>query len=119
MSDALIGCQPRTEDPSNWIPSSNSASSRRATGNVVCCHTPGKSMNLRSTNLTSFFCANSMASFGFMASFPSLPHVASSDRFLAALAGPDSNRFFDRADKDLSVADPSGLRALLDRVEDV
>ena len=55
MSEALMGCQPRTDEPSNPRPSSKSAWSRRPTGTVVCCHMPGRSMNLRSTNLQSWF----------------------------------------------------------------
>src|SRR5256885_2784495 len=66
MSDALIGCQPRIEEPSKPKPSSKHASVSRWTGTDVCCHTPGKSMNFRSMNLTSFFLANSTASLGFI-----------------------------------------------------
>src|SRR5580658_2988639 len=66
MSDALIGCQPRIDEPSNARPSSNRPASRRVAGIVVCCHTPGKSMNFRSTYLTLCFCASSMASLAVM-----------------------------------------------------
>src|SRR6185503_6777859 len=66
MSEALIGCQPRIEDPSNPKPSSKHASLNRLAGTVVCCQMPGKSMNFRSTNLTSFFLANSTTSLGFI-----------------------------------------------------
>src|SRR4051812_10946292 len=108
MSDALIGCQPRIDEPSKPMPSSNSASSRRHAGIVVCCHTPGKSMNLRSTNLTSCFFASSMASLGVI-----------SDCFLSTFAGADAHRLFDGRNEDLAVADASRLGALLHGIEDV
>jgi hypothetical protein len=41
MSDALIGCQPRIEEPSNARPSSKRPSFSRFAGIVVCCQTPG------------------------------------------------------------------------------
>src|SRR4029078_11557085 len=66
MSDALIGCQPRIEDPSKPKPSSKQDSVSRWAGTVVCCQIPGKSMNFRSTNFTSFFLANSTTSLGFI-----------------------------------------------------
>jgi hypothetical protein len=62
MSDALIGCQPRIDDPSKARPSSKSFSSRRVAGIVVCCHTPGRSMNFKSTYFTSCFSARASAS---------------------------------------------------------
>src|SRR5215813_4589804 len=113
MSLALIGCQPRTLDPSKAIPSSNSASFKRVAGIVVCCQIPGKSMNLRSTNLTSFFCASSRTSFAFIWT------GSCSNRVLAALPGADAHGLFDGRNEDLSVPDPPRLCALLDRVEDV
>src|SRR5262245_33448211 len=49
MSDALIGCQPRIEEPSKPRPSSKSASSYSLIGIVKCCQVPSRSMNLKST----------------------------------------------------------------------
>src|SRR5258706_14247240 len=66
MSDALIGCHPRIDEPSNPKPSSKQASVSRWTGTVVCCQIPGKSMNFISRNLTSFFLAYSTTSLGFI-----------------------------------------------------
>src|SRR5690606_8115628 len=42
-----------------------------------------------------------------------------SDRFFGALAGADANRFVHGHDENLAVADAAGLRALLDRVDDL
>src|SRR4051812_13715760 len=53
MSDSLIAFQPRILAPLNPSPSSNVPSSRFSAGMVKCCHCPGKSMNRRSTALTS------------------------------------------------------------------
>src|SRR5882724_1478733 len=66
MSDALMGCQPRIDEPSKPKPSSKHDSVSRWPGTVVCCQMPGKSMNFKSTNLTSFFFANSTTSLGFI-----------------------------------------------------
>src|SRR5271156_5164236 len=112
MSDALIGCQPRIDEPSNARPSSKRPSSRRVAGMVVCCHTPGKSMNLRSTNLTSCFFARSSTSFGVILSAPS-------DGFFPTFARSNPHGLFHRDDEDLPVADAPGLRALLDGVQHV
>src|SRR5688572_12504669 len=86
----------------------------------VCCHFPGRSMNLRSTITAPFFLPKSIASFGFI--FAPLtagrsPALNLSDRFLSTLAGANPHRFVDRQDENLAVADATGLRALLDRVD--
>src|SRR5688572_1613424 len=129
MSDALMGCQPRTEEPSKPMPSSKSASSSRETGRVVCCHVPGRSQNLRSTNCTSCFFASSITSLGFTLppSGPNRPPTfvysttgtspVGSDRVLAALTGADADGVFDGRDEDLPVADLAGTSRLLDRVD--
>src|SRR6516165_601972 len=39
------------------------------------------------------------------------------NRVGAALAGADADRLIDRRDKDLAVADPAGMRSLLDRLD--
>jgi hypothetical protein len=66
MSDALIGCQPRIDEPSRPKPSSNESSLSCWIVTVVCCQMPGRSMNFRSTNLTPFFSANLRTSLGVM-----------------------------------------------------
>src|SRR6266567_2673584 len=53
MSDSLIACQPRIDEPSKPSPSSKTPSSRASAGMVKCCHSPGKSVKRRSTALTS------------------------------------------------------------------
>ena len=42
MSDSLIACQPRMEEPSKPKPWSKLSSVSSLTGSVVCCHRPGK-----------------------------------------------------------------------------
>src|SRR6266849_9707216 len=54
MSDSLMACQPRMDEPSKPRPSSKTPSSRASAGMVKCCHKPGKSMKRRSTARTSF-----------------------------------------------------------------
>ena len=49
MSDSLISCQPRIDEPSKPRPSSNTSGSRSAMGMVKCCQVPGRSTNLKST----------------------------------------------------------------------
>src|SRR6185437_11826033 len=66
MSDALMGCQPRIDEPSKPKPFSNDASDSCDTGTVVCCHMPGKSMNFKSTITAPFSAAKSSTSFGFI-----------------------------------------------------
>ena len=50
MSDSLIACQPRMEQPSNPKPWSKLSRVSSLIGQVVCCHRPGKSMKRRSMN---------------------------------------------------------------------
>ena len=52
-SASLIARQPTTLEPSNPMPSSNVSSVRASAGIEKCCQTPGKSMNRRSTVVTS------------------------------------------------------------------
>src|SRR5439155_21297247 len=47
-------CQPRMLEPSKPRPSSNTLSSSLPTGIVKCCEVPSRSVNRRSTALTSF-----------------------------------------------------------------
>src|SRR5262245_59098868 len=113
MSEALIGCQPRTDEPSKPRPSSKSSSERRLMGIVVCCQMPGRSMNFRSTNLQSWFLASWITSFGFMVfAFP--PESLNSVLVPFASAYPYSIRY--RQHEDLPVADAAGAGAFLDGV---
>ncbi len=52
-SASLIARQPITLEPSKPIPSSKVSSVSASAGMEKCCQTPGKSMNLRSTVVTS------------------------------------------------------------------
>src|SRR5439155_23418220 len=45
------------------------------------------------------------------------PQPRELDGIRAALAGADTDRLVDRRDKDLAVADPAGMRRLLDRLD--
>src|ERR1700722_10777579 len=113
MSDALIGCQPRIDEPSNAKPSSNRAVSRRYPGICVCCHTPGKSMNFKSTYLTSCFFASSITSLGVIlppetflyATDADCTPPARSNSFLASFARTNAYGFIDLNDEYLSVPD--------------
>ena len=49
MSDSLISCQPRIDEPSKPRPSWNRSGSKSAMGMVKCCQVPGRSTNLKST----------------------------------------------------------------------
>src|SRR6478672_3146982 len=66
MSEALIGCQPRIDEPSSPKPSSNESSLSCGIVTVVCCQIPGRSMNFRSTNFAPCFSANLRTSLGVM-----------------------------------------------------
>src|SRR6185295_310270 len=122
MSDALIGCQPRIDEPSKPRPSSKTLSSSSLIGVVKCCQVPRKSRNFRSTATAFCSLASLMASFGVLMLILLLfdlvtrrPAVATprrrdvlvyrSERLLAALAGADANHLVDRQDEDLAVAD--------------
>src|SRR5262249_29528966 len=75
----------------------------------MCCHTPGKSVNLQSIILAPFFSAYFSTSLGVIPrSFTSLNGI------LALFTGADADDFIDRRDEDLSVADATGLRGLRD-----
>jgi hypothetical protein len=52
MSDSWISLKPRMDEPSNGTPSSNVSADSTWAGMVECCHTPGRSVNRRSTILT-------------------------------------------------------------------
>jgi hypothetical protein len=66
MSLSLIACQPRMLEPSNPRPSAKVSSSSLVTGIVKCCQAPRKSVNRRSTALTSFSRHIASTSRGFM-----------------------------------------------------
>jgi hypothetical protein len=74
MSLSLIACQPRMLEPSKPRPSSKVSSSSLATGIVKCCQAPRKSVNRRSTALTSFSRHKASTSRGFMGLSPGMPH---------------------------------------------
>src|SRR5262245_64586972 len=80
MSEALIGCQPRIDEPSKPEPSSNSASSSSLVGIVKCCQVPSRSQNLRSAASTLLSLANLRTSLGVLAitlrSFRSEEHTS-------------------------------------------
>ena len=69
MSLSLMGWKPRMDEPSKPTPSSKLDSSSLSKGMLVCCHLPGRSMNLRSTITAPFFLPSSRASLGPMLHF--------------------------------------------------
>src|SRR5438270_5333919 len=54
MSEAFMTFQPRMLDPSNPRPSVKISSLYSVSVVVKCCHVPGRSVNLKSTSLTSW-----------------------------------------------------------------
>ena len=54
MSEALITFQPRMLEPSNPRPSVKMSSLYSVSVVVKCCQAPGRSVNLKSTSLTSW-----------------------------------------------------------------
>src|SRR5438105_3547972 len=60
MSDSLIACQPRIEEPSKPKPCSKLSRVSSEIGQVVCCQSPGKSIKRRSMNST-FFSSQSLS----------------------------------------------------------
>ena len=62
MSDSLIPCQPRIEEPSKPRPSSKADSSNDVNGSVMCCQRPNRSQNFRSTIWARVSVAHSSAS---------------------------------------------------------
>ena len=69
-SASLIARQPTTEEPSKPIPSSNDSSVSVSAGTAKCCQRPGKSMNRRSTVLTSRWRIRAKTSLGVNGAFP-------------------------------------------------
>src|SRR6185369_4325712 len=90
MSEALIGCQPRIDEPSNPSPDSKTSSSSSLMGVVKCCHVPRKSRNLKST-------ATALRRRDLQGCDPL-------QGLVAALAGADAHDLFDGQDEDLAVA---------------
>src|SRR5436190_1676097 len=81
----------------------------------MCCHVPGKSMNLQSIITAPACFANLMTSPGFMLASSFLSSdVQRSDRVLAGLTGADADDLVDRGHEDLAVADAAGARGLGD-----
>src|SRR3979490_733344 len=62
MSAPGIPWNPRIEKPPNPSPLSKSSASRAASGRLMCCQVPGRSMNFRSTIWTPRSAANSSTS---------------------------------------------------------
>ena len=69
MSDTLIFCQPRIDDPSNPTPSSKVPTSQVSIGKEQCCQVPRRSVNFRSTMRALCFLAKSKNSLGVMEAF--------------------------------------------------
>src|SRR6185369_10697339 len=120
MSDALIGCQPRIDEPSRPEPSSKSSSFSSLVGMVKCCQVPSRSQNFKSTASALFSLANLSTSFGVCGAMRAPPRAPrsrafemGSDRGAAALSRTDPDDLVDRQDEDLAVADAAGLRDLL------
>src|SRR4029078_1451826 len=86
----------------------------------MCCHVPGKSINLQSLFTAPFFSAYFRTSPGFIAGcLPLVRCCSGSDRVFARLSGADADDLVDRADEDLAVADEAGLGGLDDGVDDL
>src|SRR6201981_2872677 len=129
MSDSLIAFHPAIDDPSNITPSLRKSSVIVRTWCARCCHLPRGSVNRKSTYLTSCsliismtFLVSAILSFHFQidrtverAIAPTWT-AARSDRVRTALAGADPDRFVDRGDKDLAVADAASMSGLLYRL---
>ena len=62
MSDSSIDWKPRTDEPSNARPSSNTDSSKAEAGIEKCCITPGRSQKRMSTYSTPSFLMPSSSS---------------------------------------------------------
>src|SRR5687768_7854927 len=129
------------DEPSKPKPSSNASTLRRWNGTDVCCHFPIRSTNFRSTMTAECFLPRSIACLGSIRSllFGSEPTTSPKptsgiwppswaagsqaypqtklDRFFGALARTDTYGFVHRHHENLSVADATGLRALLDGVD--
>src|SRR5581483_558304 len=122
MSEALIGCHPRIDDPSKPLPSSKMSSLISLGGIVKCCQMPSRSRNLRSIASVLLSFRNFITSLGVGVAIPSPSSelfCGSLDRVSAALAGPDADDFVDRQHEDLPVADASRLGRFLDRLDHV
>src|SRR3990172_1108992 len=68
MSEVLIACQPRIDEPSNPRPSSNVPSSSVSIGYEQCCQVPSISQNFRSIDSALFFFMKSKNSLGVICS---------------------------------------------------
>src|SRR5262245_49749951 len=91
-------------------------------GIVTCCHTPGKSMNLKSTILAPCFLASSRTSLGVMPCTLLCVYMIltrRSDGVLAALTGTDANDLVDRGHEDFAVANTAGTRGALNHLDDL
>src|SRR5215468_9744330 len=93
MSEALIACQPRIDEPSKPRPSSKTDSLIWSIGNVQCCQVPSRSMNLMSTICTRFSLANPSTSRGFMRFGCLLPREPVALRFACEKGQDDATRW--------------------------
>src|SRR5580704_8958023 len=123
MSDSLIAFQPAIDEPSNIVPLVRKSSSTMERSKVTCCHLPRGSVNRKSTNLTSLalIMERTDAAFAMNVPFNVWTWVRlrakpwpTSDGVGSGFARSDADGFFDIEDENLSVADASGSRSLLD-----
>ena len=75
MSDSWIDWKPRTDEPSNARPSSNTLSSNADAGIEKCWTTPGRSQNRMSTYSTSSSLINFMTSSAVFSATEESPYV--------------------------------------------
>src|SRR5215831_1486395 len=118
MSDALIGCQPRIDDPSKPNPSSKIASSYSLIGIVKCCQVPSRSINLRSTASACCSRAKRTASLGVIAYTP--PSLKYENLYCVVTPFTCTNAYhlFHWSDKNFAVTDPTGPSSFFNRLYD-
>ena len=75
MSDSWIDWNPRTDEPSNASPSSNTLSSNADAGIEKCWTTPGRSQNRMSTYSTSLSLISFMMSSAFFSATEDSPYI--------------------------------------------
>src|SRR5262249_53820584 len=114
MSDALIGCQPRIDDPSKPNPSSKIASSYSLIGIVKCCQVPRRSMNFKSTASACCSRAKRTASLGVIAYTPPSLKYENLHCIIATFASANAHDLFHWGDKNFAVTDPTSPSRLFD-----
>src|ERR1051325_3450372 len=90
-------------------------------GMVTCCHTPGKSMNLKSTILAPCFLASSRTSLGVMPCTLLCFWIrrGCSDSVLAAFTSSNANDLVDRGHEDFAIPDAARARGALNHLDDL